>query len=148
MRKIISIVLCCTVMMGVFTACNSKSKTDNQPTETAVVKVEAPDKKYVKMAKEVNEKMPMVLPGGIRLDKTEAVSKHEFKYYYTFTKEPEVSAEEFIRSSKPALSLGAKESKEDIFETFKKDKMTLTFAYYKMDGSLFAEVILKPEDYK
>jgi hypothetical protein len=28
--------------------------------------------------------MPMPLPGGIRMDKAEAVSKNEFKYHYTF----------------------------------------------------------------
>lgn len=148
MKKFVSIVLYCTIILGVLSGCGSKSKNENSPTETSVVKKEAPDKKYIELAKETNKKMPMVLPVGIRQDKVEAVSKNEFKYYYTFTKEPEVSAEEFIRSAKPALSLGARESKEDIFATFKKDKMTLIYAYYKMDGSLFAEVILKPEDYK
>ena len=47
------------------------------------------------------------------------------------------------------LGAGKKQNKWDsIFETFKKDKMTLIYAYYKLDGSLYAEVILKPEDYK
>lgn len=149
MKRLIICVLCAFMLTATFTNCGSKSSKETSQSEATVEpKKEKAKDYYIKLAKETNKKMPMVLPMGIRQDRVEAVSKNEFKYYYTFTKDPEIPAEEFIRSAKPALSLGARESKEDIFETFKKDKMILIYAYYKMDGSLFAEVILNPEDYK
>lgn len=147
MKKIIFVVLCFTFVAAVFTSCGSKSKTDTSATEAPVVKGEAPDKRYVKLAIEINKDMPKVYPGGVRLDKVEAVSKKEFKYHYTFTQDQVVSPEEFRRSAKLPLSLAIQESNEDIFNMFRKDKMTLIYAYYKMDGSLFAEVRLEPEDY-
>lgn len=147
MKKIIYMVLCCALVTTAFTNCGSKSKPDTSTIETPVVKGAAPDKKYVKIAEETNKDLPMVVPGGVRLDKVEAVSKKEFKYHYTLTQEKNISAEEFIRSAKLPLSMAIKESDEDIFNKFKKDKMTLIYAYHKMDGSLFAEIRLEPEDY-
>lgn len=140
-------VFCCTLIVTAFTNCGSKSKPDTSTTEITVIKGEAPDKKYVKLAEETNKDLPMVVPGGVRLDKVEAISKKEFKYHYTLTQEKNISAEEFIRNAKLPLSIAIKESNEDIFNMFKKDKMTLIYAYHKMDGSLFAEVRLEPEDY-
>lgn len=147
MKKIIFIVLCFTSIVTAFTNCGSKSKTDSPATENSVTKGEAPDKKYIKLAEETNKDMPKVYPGGVRLDKVEAVSKKEFKYHYTFTQDQVVSPEEFKRSAKLPLSLAIQESNEDIFNMFRKDKMTLIYAYHKMDGSLFAEIRLEPEDY-
>jgi len=148
MKKIIFIVLCSVLITGTFTNCGSKTKTDTTTTEApAVKKGDAPKEKFVKLAAETNKDMPQVLPGGIRLDKVEALSKTEFKYYYTFIQDPVVSSEEFKRNAKLPLSLAIKESKDEIFDLFKKEKMTLIYAYNKKDGTLFAEVRLAPEDY-
>lgn len=148
MKKIIFVTLCSILMMTTVFSCGSKSKTETAETEaTAKPKLEAPDKKYVKIAEDANKELPQVVPGGIRLDKVEALSKKEFKYHYTFTQDPVVSAEEFRRNAKLPLSMAIQESGDDIFDKFKKDKMTLIYAYHKMDGSLFAEVRLEPEDY-
>lgn len=147
MKKLISVVFFCALIIGTLTSCGSKSKTDAPGTETPAAKGEAPDKKYVKLAEDANKGLPMIMPGGVRLDKVEAVSKKEFKYHYTFTQDPVVSAEEFKRNAKLPLSLAIQESNDDIFDKFRKDKMTLIYAYHKMDGSLFSEVRLEPEDY-
>ncbi len=149
MKKIIVFVVLCGLIITANTSCNSKSKTDGNTETTAVDQTskEPAQKKYIELAKETNKKMPMPIPGGIRMDKTEALSKTEFKFYYTFTKAPAVSAEEFIRSTKPALTLGLQTVKGDDLDMFKKDKMNLIYAYYTMDGKLFAEIRLTPEDY-
>lgn len=148
MKKYITFIFSCLFIAGVMISCGSKQKNepDNQSgTVTTQVSAEPAKDKYKKMAEEINKEMPMVIPGGIRMDKAEAVSKTEFGYKYTFTKDPVVSAEEFIRSTKPAITLGLQSTKE--MDGFRKDKMTLIYSYYKMDGSLFAEIILKPEEY-
>jgi len=128
-------------------SCGSKQKqeSDNPGTTTAQVAAEPAKDKYKKIAEQLNKDMPMVIPGGLRMDKAEAVSKSEFKYYYTYTKDPVVSAEEFERSMKPALTLGLQATKE--MDDFRKDKITLIYSYHKMDGSLFAEIRIKPEEY-
>lgn len=148
MKKIILFILCSTLITGVLTSCGPKTKTE-APSETAKTdnKAEAPKSKFVKLAEETNKSMPMPLPGGIRMDKAEAVSKTQFKYYYTFTQTPAVTAEEFVRSTKPALTLALQSTKGKDLDMFKDDKMTLVYAYYTMDGKLFAEVKLMPEDY-
>lgn len=149
MKKIIVFVVLCSLIITANTSCNSKSKTDSNTETTAVDQSskEPAQKKYIELAKETNKKMPMPIPGGIRMDKAEALSKTELKFYYTFTKAPAVSAEEFIRSTKPALTLGLQTVKGDDLDMFKKDKMNLIYAYYTMDGKLFAEIRLTPEDY-
>jgi len=150
MKKYIVLILSCVITLGVVTSCGSKSKTDNaadEETSKSEMKPEPPKKKYIQLAEKTNATMPMVVPGGLRMDRAEAVSADVYKYYYTFTQEPAISAEEFIRSSKPAITLGLREKKGEDLDMFRKDKMTLLFAYYKMDGTLFAEVKISPKDY-
>jgi hypothetical protein len=150
MKKYIVFTLSCIIVLGTITSCNSKQKDDSvangKKTETEV-KPEPPKKKYIQLAEKTNASMPMVVPGGLRMDRTEAVSADVYKYYYTFTQEPAISAEEFIRSSKPAIAIGLREKEGKDLDMFRKDKMTLIFAYYKMDGTLFAEVKIAPEEY-
>jgi hypothetical protein len=150
MKKYIVPVLSCIITLSVITSCSSKSKNDNaadEKTSKTEVKPEPPKKKYIQLAERANAAMPMVVPGGLRMDRAEAVSADVYKYYYTFTREPAISAEEFIRSSRPAISLGLREKKGEDLDMFRKDKMVLIFAYYKMDGTLFAEVKITPEEY-
>lgn len=147
MRKILFTTFCCLLIISLATGCGSKNKTeDSKKTETTTEASKPPKDKYVKLAKEMNATMPAVFPGGLRMDKVEAVSVDEFKYVFTFTKDPAVSAEEFARSSKLALSMGISNGKEEL-ETLRKDKMTIIYAYYKMDGSLFSEIKITPQDY-
>lgn len=150
MKKYIVFALICSIAFAAFTGCNSKSKTDNTTDEKTVkteVKGEAPKKKYIKLAEKANASMPMVLPGNIRMDRAEAVSATEYKYYYTFTQEPTVSVDEFVRSAKPAITMGMRENKGEDLDMFRKDKMTVIFAYYKLDGTLFAEIKVLPNEY-
>ncbi len=141
--------LCCVFTAGILSGCGSKPKTDEtgDKTVSTTAKSEAPKEKFVKMAAEANKKMPLVVPGGLRQDKEEALSKTEYKYHYTFTQAPVVSAEEFVRSTKPMLTMALKTVKDDNIDMLRKEKMTLIYAYHKMDGSLFAEVKILPEEY-
>ncbi|MBB4037113.1 hypothetical protein GGR21_003028 [Dysgonomonas hofstadii] len=148
MKKYIVFIFSCILIGGIITSCGSKPKTEenNQTgTTTTQVSTEPAKDKYKKIAEKLNKEMPMVIPGGLRMDKAEAVSKREFRYKYTFTKEPAVSAEEFIRNTKPALTLGLQPMKD--MDDFRKDKIILIYSYHKMDGSLFAEIRLNPEEY-
>lgn len=150
MRKCIIFVFSCFITIGILTSCGSKSKNENteiDKTSKTEQKKDLPSKKYVQLAETMNASMPKVWPGGVRMDKAEAVSAKEYKFYFTFTKDPAISTEEFIRSSKPALAIGLKESNEEDTKMFRKDKMTVIFSYYKMDGSLFAEVVISPHEY-
>ena len=150
MRKYIIFIFSCLLTIGIVTGCSSKSKSDN-PTDEKMLRTEEkadpPKKKYVQLAEKMNASMPKVWPGGMRMDRAEAVSANEYKFYFTNTKEFAVSAEEFVRSSKPALAIGLKEKDEEDVKMFRKDKMTVIFAYYKMDGTLFAEVRISPNEY-
>lgn len=148
MKKYIILIFSSILIGSIITGCGSKQKKeqDNQAgATTAQVTAEPAKDKYKKIAEELNKEMPMLIPGGLRMDKAEAVSKSEFRYKYTFTKDPVISAEEFIRSSKPTLTLGLQSMKD--MDDFRKDKITLIYSYHKMDGSLFAEIKLKPEEY-
>lgn len=153
MKKVIIYALCSILFIGVGTSCGSKSNTDNsnstEATEINKDNSERSDatKKYIELAKKTNSQMPMPLPMGIRIDKVEAVSKNKYKYYCTFTKEPVVSSEEFIKTAKLPLAVALREGKGDDLDMFREDKMTVIYTYRKMDGSLFAEIVLTPEDY-
>lgn len=148
MKKILFTVCCCLLIVALGTGCGSKNKADDssKSTEKAADNKSKPKDKYIKLAEKMNAGMPQVFPGGIRMDRAEAVSDKEFKYIYTLTKDPVISVEEFIRSSKLPLSMGISEGKDEL-ETLRKDKMTVIYAYYKMDGTLFAEIKITPEDY-
>ncbi len=147
MKKNISVLSLGILIAVLVISCGSKQKENetSQQQTTVTASTEPATEKYKKMAEEINKEMPMVIPGGIRMDKAEAVSKNEFKYSYTFTKDPTVSGEEFTRSTKPALTIGLQSTKD--MDTFRKDKMILIYSYHKMDGSLYAEIRLNPEEY-
>ncbi|MDR2955698.1 MAG: hypothetical protein LBV43_11505 [Prevotella sp.] len=144
-----SIVILIIAVLLLSSSCGSKTKKENAETQnTETTKTDAPSSKLVELAAKMNKDMPQVFPGGIRVDKVEAVSKTEFKYYYTFTQDPIVSVEEFERATKPMLSMAMQTAKgEEDIDLLKKNKMTVIYAYYKMDKSLFAEVKLEPKDY-
>lgn len=147
MKKAILFTLCSLFIAATTISCGSKQKTDEQsePSTATEIKTEATKSKYIKMAEAVNKEMPAVLPGGIRWDRVEALSGNEFKYFYTFTQTPVISSEEFIKISKIALATGIKESSD--METFRKDKMNMIYAYYTIDGKLFAEIKITPQEY-
>lgn len=150
MKKYIILAFSCLVTIGMITSCGSKSKNDNSAEENVSkveIKPDPPKKKYVLLAEKMNASMPKVWPGGMRMDRAEAVSANEYKYYFTNTKEFAVSPEEFVRASKPAIAIGLREKDDEDVKMFRKDKMTVTFAYYKMDGTLFAEVKITPNEY-
>lgn len=149
MKRIIFITIICSLTLILNVGCGSKSNKEHSTEATSISEQqrEPAKSKFVKLAEKTNKNMPMPMPGGIRMDKAEALSKTEFKYYYTFTKAPIVSAEEFERSTKPALTLGMQNAKGEDLDMFKKEKMNLIYAYYTMDGKLFAEIRLAPEDY-
>lgn len=147
MKKILFTAFCCLMIIATGTSCGSKNKSSETGTQTTEKTNAKPAKdKYVKLAAKMNAGMPQVFPGGIRMDRVEAVSDKEFRYIFTFTGEPAVSAEEFVRSTKLPLSMGIRDGKEEL-ETLRKDKMTISYAYYKMDGSLFAEIKITPTEY-
>lgn len=147
MKKILFTTFCCLMLIAALAGCGSKNKGGEAGSQTTEKTNAKPAKdKYVKLAAKMNAGMPQVFPGGIRMDRVEAVSEKEFRYIFTFTKEPAVSAEEFVRSTKLPLSMGIRDGKEEL-ETLRKDKMTILYAYYKMDGSLFAEIKITPTEY-
>jgi hypothetical protein len=146
MKKILFTAFCCLMIITAGTSCGSKNKTDDTKNVENTTGAKPAKDKYVKLAAKMNAGMPQVFPGGIRVDRVEAVSDKEFRYIFTFTGEPAVSAEEFVRSTKLPLSMGIRDGKEEL-EALRKDKMTISYAYYKMDGSLFAEIKITPEEY-
>lgn len=147
MKKLIFVILYCLLLVGITTGCSSKSKTENAGTDTTTSQTEAPDKKYIKLAEKENEKLPEMYSGGVRLDKVEAVSKTEFRYLYTFTKKPEIGRTEFKRHFKLPMTMALQETNDGIFKEFKKDRMTLIYTYMLMNGKLFAEMRIEPEEY-
>ncbi|MDU1889719.1 MAG: hypothetical protein E6767_03435 [Dysgonomonas sp.] len=152
MKKIILYFLCTALVAGTITSCGSKSNSnDANKTEATDKKTEkgpkAAKEKYIKLAEATNTLLPMPVPGGIRMDKAEAVSDKEFKFYYTFTTEPVIGVDEFVRSAKLPLAVALREGQSDDIKMFRDDKMTIVYAYFKMDGSLFAEIAISPDDY-
>ena len=149
MKKILFTAFCCLMIVAIGTSCGSKNKTDdgkNAENVESTTNSKPPKKKYVKLATQMNASMPQVFPGGMRMDRVEAVSEKEFRYVFTFTQGPSVSAEEFERSARLPLVMAIREEKKEI-ETLRKDKMIIIYSYYKMDGSLFAEIKITPEEY-
>lgn len=147
MKKIILLTFCLIMFSVVEYSCTSKQKSNDPEEKVSEEKKEPVKKEFLDLVKATNSKMPNPMPGGIRMDKVEAVSKNEYKFHYTFTQTPAISPEEFVRSSKVAMTLGLQVAKGDDIDLFKKHKMTLIYAYYTMDGKLFAELKILPEEY-
>lgn len=106
---------------------------------------EKPTEKYIKKAEELNLKLPFEFNRGVRMDSVSAISAHEFKYYYTLMKDPKVLKGSFIKSSKPQILNSLKNSANSV--ELKEDGMTIIYAYYKTDGSLYAEIAVTPSEY-
>lgn len=151
MKKYIVYVFFGLSLAGFALSCGSGSKAEadenNKKDKIETVKLKPATKKFKELAEKSNKSLPQPLPDGIRLDKVEAVSEKEYKYYLTFTKGPEVSADEFKRNAKVALSMGLQNNKGEDLDMFRSNKMTIIYAYYKMDRSLFAEIRIEPGDY-
>jgi hypothetical protein len=145
MKKIL-FTACCMLVIAFGTGCNPKTKTGETRKTTEKTDTKPAKNKYVKLAANMNAGLPQVFPGGIRMDRVEAVSDKEFRYVFTFMQEPIIPADEFAASMKLPLSTGISDGKQEL-ETLRKDKMTVIYAYYKMDGSLFAEIKITPEEY-
>lgn len=144
MKKILSAILCCTFILAMISCGNGASSRGNEASSS---KNEA-SSKYVKMAEGINKNLPKVMFNGmIRFDKTEAASKNEFKFYYTFLIEAEVSGDdEFVKSVKESAIPSFKNLPG--IKELADDNMTLTCIYYKVDGSKFAEVKITPDEYR
>lgn len=106
---------------------------------------EEPTEKYIKKAEELNKKLPVEFNRGIRMDSVKALSAQEFKYYYTLLKDPKVLKGSFINSSRPQILNSLKNSANSA--ELKEDGMTIIYAYYKTDGSLYAEIAVTPSEY-
>lgn len=147
MKKILFTTFCCLMIIAAGTSCGSKNKGGEDGSQTTEkTNVKPAKEKYVKLAAKMNADMPQFFPAGIRMDRVEAVSEKEFRYVFTCTQEPAISEEEFVRSTRLSSSMGISQGKGEL-ETLRKDKMTIIFSYYKMDGSLFAEIKVTPEEY-
>lgn len=147
MKKIVFTVFCSLAIIVLATSCGQKKKdTDGGDAKTEKANLKPAKDKYVKLAKEMNASMPKLYPGGIRMDKVEALSENEFRYVFTFTSEPAISVEEFVRNSKLPLSMGVSDGEGEL-KTLRNDKMTIVYTYKKLDGSLFAEIKISPDDY-
>jgi len=125
MKKIFAVVLCCTLAFGLYN-CGS-----------------GPSKKYIKVAEAMNESLPRVM-NNMQMERVEAASNNEFKYYYTLLSEPTVSSEEFSKNQKAIMKEAFANNSMD---TYKKDKITLVYIYCKPDRSLFAEIKFTPNEY-
>jgi len=128
MKKILAVVLCCTLAFGLYN-CGG-----------------GPSDKYVKTAELLNKGLPMTISKEYRLDKVEAASKSEFKYYYTLLVEPEVSVDDFLKANRETIVNTLKGQSE--MKDFKDDNMTIIYVYNKQDGSKFAELKVTADEYK
>ncbi len=104
-----------------------------------------PTEKYISKAEDLNKKLPVEFNRGIRMDSVKALSAQEFKYYYTLLKDPKVLKGSFIESSRPQILNSLKNSANSA--ALKEDGMTIIYAYYKTDGSLYAEIVVTPSEY-
>ncbi len=128
MKKILPAILCCAFILAMVNCGGGASS------------------KYVKTAELMNKSLPVKISNELQLDKAEAASKNEFKYYYTLLIEPTVSADEFVKNCKETLLPTFKGNSQ--MKDFVDDNMTLIYIYNKADGSKFAEMKITPEEYK
>lgn len=108
-------------------------------------KPEPPTEKYIKMEEEMNTQLPRLINKGLSMDKVKAISKHKFKYYYTFLDTPDISEGIFIKESKKQIIRSLRRSRDS--REFKDDNITIVYSYSKKDGNTFAEFEIKPEEY-
>lgn len=101
--------------------------------------------KYQDIVDRMNKELPMELPGGITMDKSE-LDGDVFRYYYTFKEEPKDAVNDFLMATKEALIPMVKNQKE--LKVFRDDKMTIAFVYRKNDGTVVAEIKVTPKDYE
>lgn len=125
MRKVLTILLCCILALGLY-SCGG-----------------GPSKKYIKVAEAMNESLPKVM-NDIQMERVEAAPNNEFKYYYVLLSEPTVSSEEFSKNQKAVMKEAFTHNSMD---TYKKDKITLVYIYCKPDRSFFAEIKFTPDEY-
>lgn len=101
--------------------------------------------KYTKIAEQENELLPLSMGNNILFDKVEALEGNIYKYYYTFLEDPTPTPEYFIEHSKPRIISILKDSPD--MNEMRKDRMTLVYCYKKSDNSVYAEVMISPDEY-
>lgn len=145
-KNILILGLSFVLFIGFSVSYNSKEK--REETEAMKSTSHKPaDKKFVILAEQTNTQLPMVVGTGITLEKAEAVSDKEFKYYYKLDKKPNQSVDKFVENSKFLIIEALKKVRNapDI-KLFSEDKITLIYAYSTNEGA-FAEVRITPEEY-
>lgn len=129
-KKILILGLSSILLAGSMINCNQKKADD----------------KFVKIAEQTNAHLPMTISPGISLEKAEAVSNKEFKFYYKLNDKPNISAEEFEKNAKPRVIEALKAANSPDIKLFSENKMTLVYIYNTNEGK-FAEIRLNPEEY-
>jgi hypothetical protein len=98
-----------------------------------------------KEAEVINKKADKDIQDGVRVDSASAVGK-SIRFNYTMVNfgKGDLDLKIFYKTAKSEL-IEIANSKEMVF--YKKNKVTIAYAYYYKDGTPLTTIIIKPEDY-
>ncbi len=104
-----------------------------------------------KIAREINETMPIVVESGLRCENVNALPWRKFQYNFTLTSllKEEVDTTQiknFIIKSKPVLTNAVRS--DSTMELFRQQKVILIYTYRDKHANFLYNIIIRPEDYQ
>jgi len=105
------------------------------------------DKALVRTADAINKTCPIMVDKDTRLDSTMGGPGKKFRYYYTLVNygPGELNAAKVTTALRPRIVNNAKTSKD--MKDFREQNVELIYIYKTNDGSEFARIVVKPEEY-
>jgi hypothetical protein len=123
----------------------AQNQTDKQQSDKKVFHM------LKKIAREINETMPIVIESGLRCENVNALPGRKFQYNFTLTSllKEEVDTTQiknFIIKTKPVLTNAVRS--DPTMELFRQQKVVLIYTYRDKHANFLYNIIIKPEDYQ
>lgn len=123
----------------------AQNQADKQLTDKKIFKM------LVKIAREINKTLPIVVESGLRCENVNVLPGRKFQYNFTLTNllKEDVDTSQiknFIVKSKPILTNAIRT--DPTMELFRQQKVILIYTYRDKYANYLYNIIIKPEDYQ
>jgi hypothetical protein len=123
----------------------AQNQTDKQLSDKKIFQM------LMKIAREINKTMPIVVESGLRCENVNALPGRKFQYNFTLTNliKEEVDTSQiknFIVKSKPILTNAIRT--DPTMELFRQQKVILIYTYRDKYSNYLYNITIKPEDYQ
>jgi hypothetical protein len=123
----------------------AQNQTDKQLSDKKIFQM------LMKIAREINETMPIVVESGLRCENVNALPGRKFQYNFTLTNllKEDVDTSQiknFILKSKPILTNAIRT--DPTMELFRQQKVILIYTYRDKYANYLYNITIRPEDYQ